>query len=150
MFKDISPYEADWYLSGDGDKRGADWLQPSQWFESTITVSILGFWAECPIDFIMPLQVECIAKESRSLGVFRDVFIPGPFHFTLRKPRTGHRVFWCQINSRRSGGSLNMGFYNVLKNGSRRPQSICQLGEWVSLGWVQTVKKGLIQTGAGG
>lgn len=57
MFKDISPYEADWYLSRDTVKREADWLQPNQWFESTVTVSIFGFWAECPIDFIMPLQV---------------------------------------------------------------------------------------------
>lgn len=55
MFKDISPYEAD--LSGDTVKREADWLQPNQRFESTVTVSIFGFWAECPIDFIMPLQV---------------------------------------------------------------------------------------------
>lgn len=29
MFKDISPFEADWYLSGDTDKEETDWLQPN-------------------------------------------------------------------------------------------------------------------------
>lgn len=38
MFKDISPHtQQDWYLSGDRDKRGTDWIQPSQWF-------VVHFW----------------------------------------------------------------------------------------------------------